>query len=265
MRPRPIFLGDFRFFKALRRLFLRSTSSSMSTWSYIDQSMQHDPFIGEIYSDIRLGCKRLMTGWYLRRQQELSMAQTCQPSLDYSQAARNMSTRRAGFSLPTHWTQTIRDCPNGLPTIKVARILSSINTALQASFRTTFAMKQSSSSSITSIPWRISLSNLHRVPLSSSCLWCLSSTSCGQYMGPQRDPTPPMFHSLSCMSIHCKTQNSVRLLYHPWDFYCGSSFVFFRELNHVEPLTKNSGTAAHVGLLSTTIPLMAVIMFLNQI
>ncbi|KAA1126738.1 hypothetical protein PGTUg99_011762 [Puccinia graminis f. sp. tritici] len=42
-------LGDIGF-QGLRRLFLRATSSSMSTWSYIDQSMQHDPYIGAFHA-----------------------------------------------------------------------------------------------------------------------------------------------------------------------------------------------------------------------
>ncbi|OAV95289.1 hypothetical protein PTTG_26704 [Puccinia triticina 1-1 BBBD Race 1] len=41
-------LGDIGF-QGLRRLFLRLTSPYMPTWSYIDQSMQHDPFIGAFH------------------------------------------------------------------------------------------------------------------------------------------------------------------------------------------------------------------------
>jgi len=42
-------LGDVGF-QALRRLFLRSTSSLMSTWSYLDQSLQHAPIIGAFHA-----------------------------------------------------------------------------------------------------------------------------------------------------------------------------------------------------------------------
>ncbi|POW22247.1 hypothetical protein PSHT_01579 [Puccinia striiformis] len=42
-------LGDIGF-QGLRRLFLRSTASSMPTWSYIDQAMRYDPFIGAFHA-----------------------------------------------------------------------------------------------------------------------------------------------------------------------------------------------------------------------
>ncbi|KAH9443051.1 hypothetical protein MJO28_014386 [Puccinia striiformis f. sp. tritici] len=42
-------LGDIGF-QGLRRLFLRSTASSMPTWSYIDQAMRYDPIIGAFHA-----------------------------------------------------------------------------------------------------------------------------------------------------------------------------------------------------------------------
>ncbi|PLW12849.1 hypothetical protein PCANC_19196 [Puccinia coronata f. sp. avenae] len=97
-------LGDVGF-QGLRRLFLRKTSSSMPTWSYIDQSMQHDPFIGAFHASDLPALFGLLPGGQQREYQTrwIAFANNLDPNYPglshwptYDKGARNLIIDKHG-------------------------------------------------------------------------------------------------------------------------------------------------------------------------